>query len=270
MRGRPVKKPGYDREAEIQALIGKAAELAVEPFEEERDTALPTLTEIADAMNTTILRVRKLLITAGYYTSPTAQTVQLLKHQGKSIEEIMMITGLGKASVYSYLPYTKGAYNLSDPTLFSEQGKRYRRRCAAVRALENHRDKPDVLFYLWKAVIAFQEYSFTTSGRGSRPGVKFSYQVSAPGGKGGRRYSGSESVDGFGNELFLIVDGVRKEKSISRSTVDLSYRRAVDLMNAEGEIRGPKKLGIPGAGSYLYSMLIRFGVIRPDSGTVYL
>lgn len=49
---------------------------------------------------------------------------------------------------------------------------------------------------------------------------------------------------------------------ISRSTVDLGYRRAVELMNTAGEVRGPKKLGIPGAGSYLYPMLIRFGVIR--------
>ena len=52
------------------------------------------------------------------------------------------------------------------------------------------------------------------------------------------------------------------QKSISRSTVDLGYRRAVELMNTAGEVRGPKKLGIPGAGSYLYPMLIRFGVIR--------
>lgn len=52
-------------------LINTAVDFAVEPFDdddrdENRDESLLTLTEIADQMETTLWRVRKLLITAGY------------------------------------------------------------------------------------------------------------------------------------------------------------------------------------------------------------
>ena len=98
-RGRPAKKPGYDREAAIQKLIDRVVELAVEPFDEDegRDDSLPTMSEIAKSMESTFLRVRKLLITADYFTSNTARTVQKLERQGLTITEIMKSTGLGRA-----------------------------------------------------------------------------------------------------------------------------------------------------------------------------
>ena len=85
----------------------------------------------------------------------------------------------------------------------------------------------------------------------------FTYEVSKSTTGGGRRYEG-EQVEGYGNEMWIttLPDKVRKEKSISRSTVDLALKTAL-----EKEISGPKALGIPGAGSYLYHMFIRFGVI---------
>ena len=263
-RGRPEKKPGYDRESEIQKLIATAVDLAVEPFDEDRDEDLPTLTEIADAMDTTLLRVRKLLITAGFFTSDISTTVQELSKAGMDIKDIMEATGLGKASVYSYLPYTKGAYNLESPTLYSEQGKRYRNRRAAVEDLKMHRGLPEETVFLWKAICAFENYPFTTSGRGGKPGVDFSYSISAPGGPGGRKYSGPE-VPGFGNEMWVIVDGVKKEKSISRFTADLAYKNALKLMDTVGDVKGPKSLGVPGAGSYLYPVFVRIGVIHASS-----
>ena len=264
--GRPAKKPGYDRTAEIKKLINRAVELAVKPFDDtsDRDTNLPTLTEIAEAMGTTLMRVRKLLITGKFYTSPVALEVQKLNAQGMSIEDIMKTTGLGKASVYSYLPYKKGAYNLESPTLFSEQGKRYRARKAVLRDLLGHRNLPDELVSLWKTVIAFENYLFTTSGRGSNPGVRFKYEVSKEGKAGGRHYRG-DSVDGYGNEMWIIIDGVKREKSISRSTVDLAYKKAQELMKTDGYVSGPKKLGIPGAGSYLYAMLLSWGIISREA-----
>lgn len=271
-KGRPVKKPGYSREDEIKNLINKAVKLADEPFDEDedRDPNLPTMTEISDAMGTTYLRVRKLLITANYFTSANSRNVQALADRDYSIAEIMRATGLSQASVYSYLPYSKGVYNLAEPTLYSKQGKRYRLRRAAVVELEQHASLPDVLLSLWKTVIAFQDYTFITSGRGQRPGVKFKYEVSKPGGNSGRRYNGTD-VPGYGNELWIIVDVVKHDKSISRSTVDLAYRNGIQLMKTEGCVRGPKALGVPGAGSYLYPILLRFGVIkRKPDGEGYL
>lgn len=51
-----------------------------------------------------------------------------------------------------------------------------------------------------------------------------------------------------GNEIF--VD--RKDKSITRATVNLAYSRAAAL---EGKVSGPKALGVFGA-SYLYPIFI--------------
>ncbi len=102
-RGRPEKKPGYNREAEIQNLINTVVKLAIKPFDNqiERDPFLPSLTEIAEDMGTTLLRVRKLLITADFFRSEIAAEVQKLAEQGMEIPEIMTSTGLGKASVNS-------------------------------------------------------------------------------------------------------------------------------------------------------------------------
>ena len=78
--------------------------------------------------------------------------------------------------------------------------------------------------------MAFQGYPLKTS-----KGLSFTYKV-----KGG--------------ELFFT----RKEKSITRSTVDIAFQKALEL----GEkATGPKKLGVFGA-SYLYPVFVRLGVIN--------
>lgn len=131
------------------------------------------------------------------------------------------------------------------------------------QALSDLHANPGSSLYLWKAVIAFEGQEFTTSGRGSREGVRFTYSITRTAGQkgGGHRYNG-EAVEGYGNELWVITDGEEKKKSISRSTVELGYKRAVE---AGGIVTGPKKLNVPGAGSYLYPMFIRFGVINNNS-----
>ena len=57
----------------------------------------------------------------------------------------------------------------------------------------------------------------------------------------------------------LVID--RKEKTITRNTVLLAYRKAVELMQTEGRVRGPKRLGVFGA-SYLYPVFLVLGVCQ--------
>ena len=63
-RGRPKKKPDYDREKEIEARQQKVLNLFGEPFDDrvERSEAAPSIREIAKALDTTPLTVRKMLI----------------------------------------------------------------------------------------------------------------------------------------------------------------------------------------------------------------
>ena len=115
---------------------------------------------------------------------------------------------------------------------------------------------------LWQFIIDHEGTNFKTTGRGSRPGVEFTYEVSRASRAAGRRYSG-QSVPGYGNELRIVTaEGERKKKSISRSTVDLAYRNALEEQERSGFVSGPRKLGVPGVRSNLYAMFLRFGLIK--------
>jgi len=257
--GRKQKHP--EHVADAQRLMNALLDEVVELWTSEEE---PELKAVAEEVEISPAKLRKLLITAGerdrtsYFSSPIADMVLKLRSEGKSVKEMCEITGLSYTSVQGYLPHSKLIYNMDTMSAECERIRHFRARQKAVEELTAHLGLTDVSVYLWRCVIAFQSYPFTTSGRGNQTGVKFTYEVSKSGSAGGRHYEG-EVVEGYGNEMWIttLPDKVRKEKSISRSTVDLALRTAL-----EKEIKGPKALGIPGAGSYLYPMLIRFGVIN--------
>ena len=58
-----------------------------------------------------------------------------------------------------------------------------------------------------------------------------------------------------GNELFID----RKEKSVTRSTVNMAYRKAREVMSTSGKITGPKQLKVFGA-SYLLPIFVELGI----------
>lgn len=260
--GRKQKHP--EHAAESQRLMNELLDMIVQVWTSEKE---PELKAIAEEIELSPAKLRKLLITASirdnetYFSSPTADTVLKLQKDGKSVKEIQEMLGLSYTSVQGYLPH-KSVYGLDTMSAECERIRLYRRRRKAEEELNAHLGLPDQSVYLWKAVVAFQSYPFTTSGRGNRPGVKFTYEVSKSGSAGGRHYEG-EQVEGYGNEMWIttLPDKVRKEKSISRSTVDLTFKNALTVQAQEGFVSGPKKLNIPGAGSYLYPMFVRFGVI---------
>lgn len=135
------------------------------------------------------------------------------------------------------------------------------------RTLSELREHPDDLECLWKAVIAFENFTFETVGRGRNHtgAVKFRYVVSRNPSAGGRHYAGT-AVEDYGNELWIyLAKDVSEEhprtKSVSRSTVDLAYRNARNIQQCEGRVSGPRKLGVPGSRSYLYAMFLKFGII---------
>ena len=140
-RGRPKKKPDYDREKEIDALQQKV----IEPYDDrvERSEEAPSIREIAQALDTTPLRVRKMLVTTGYYSTKLSRKVQALYEQGCTIQEIMDQTGLKRASVHGYLPYVRGNYNLPESTLNAERRRVYRKRIAVCERLRGELDSPN-------------------------------------------------------------------------------------------------------------------------------
>ena len=232
--GRPKKKPEYDKDKTMQELLNRAIDLLDEHYDDRdlRDPAAPSLRSVAEELHTMLIRARKLLITADYYSTVTSRKVQHLSAKGLTIKEISEQTGLSEASVYSYLPYTKGVYNLDERSLNAERGRMFKKRKEACEQLQEHLDQPDAIIYMWSAILAFQDYPFATA-----KGYPFKYTVK-------------------GWEIFFS----RKEKSITKASVVLAYQRALQIQRQEGCVTGPKRIGTFGA-SYLYPIFLRLGFI---------
>lgn len=88
---------------------------------------------------------------------------------------------------------------------------------------------------LWNAFLFLEGESFETAKH-----LKYSYSIK-------------------GYEIYVS----RKDKSITRSTVNLSLWNAMELQKAGLPVSGPKKLKTFGA-SYLYPIFLEIGVIVPD------
>ena len=245
------KKKITDPEGSMEQLLQRAVQLAKAPFTPERKAELPSLRSVSEQLGTTVIRTRKLLITAGYFESPTAQSVQRLKAEGETIEEIGSALRLKPAAVYGYLPYELRPYNLPETTSNADRHKRYRS-TRNLRAAVDTGNAEKISATLWRCVIIFENYPFSTSGRG----VAFTYQVSRKGSAGGRHYDGN-SIPGYGNELWIVKGGEKKERSISRSTVELGFQKYMEVLEKEGAVTGPKKLGVFSA-SYLLPLFQRF------------
>ena len=261
--GRKPKHPEHKEQAKI--LMNVLLDSLVSLWTSEED---PQLNTVSEELEMSAAKVRKLLITAGirdgeaYYSSPMADHVLRLWKEKKSIKEIAVETGRSTSSITGYLPHSKTIYSLDTLSTEAERIKLFRSRKAAVEELQNHINLPDVSEYLWKCICLFESYPFQTFGRGKehKNATKFRYTVTRSAGAGGRHYAGAD-VPGYGNEIW--IEG--KEKSISRSTVDLAYRNARDEQERCGFVSGPRKLGVPGSRSYLYPMFLRFGVITSEA-----
>lgn len=222
---------------------------------------------LAEEFEMSRIKVRKILITTGDIIYPQTQQIQTLIKSEMSIGAVAEKMGISISSVNSLLPYSKGVYGL-DVSAAADRTLLYRVRKQIIIELKDAIQTGDWSLELWKAICLFQNYAFFTAGRkrkngeaesnrGSVPGKKYKYSVSKEGGAGGRRYAG-ESVEGYGNEMWITTAEGEKKKSISRSTVELAVKNA---LAAGGVVKGPKALNVPGAHSYLYPILVRFGVI---------
>ena len=85
---------------------------------------------------------------------------------------------------------------------------------------------------LWKTLLLLEEYPFQTA-----KGLEFFYRIK-------------------GNEIFFS----RKEKSVTRASVGLALKKAIEMQKNGIVIKGPKMLISFGA-SYLYPIFIKIGVI---------
>lgn len=101
----PKKKPEYNASANVEEMIQAISEYYGEPYD-DRDENISehiSLRQTAEHFGITVMKARKLLITAGRYSTETSRAVQELAAHGLNIAEIMKKTGLGRSSVHSYI-----------------------------------------------------------------------------------------------------------------------------------------------------------------------
>lgn len=236
---RPKKKPNYNPDQVMQDFMAAVAD-AFGSYDDREDKTFPGLNAVAAEFGITALKARKLLVTAGAYSTALSRQVAELHVSGVEISQIMKITGLSRASVHSYLPYTKIPYKLDELSANAERIRLYRERkkkCEEFRSslptlAGQGRQEQEAA--LWNLLTYLQGCVFLTA-----KDLKFTYKI-----KGG--------------EMFVN----RKSKSITQATVFMAYHKAMEL---GGVVAGPKKLGTFEA-SYLYLIFVRLGVIRGNTG----
>jgi len=255
---RPKKKPSYNAGRESKKVLEEVSAYYKSLLDEPGTAGSITggsntyrmIVLTAEKFNMTPVKIRKLLITAGLYKTETSELIAKLHTQGKSALEIQQITGLNRASINAYLPYSKTVYKNTESSAGAERVSLYRKRRKACvefqEMLLNYKRRLDcndnaaqnmtveLEQALWELILLFEGYTFQTA-----KGLKFHYTV-----KGGE----------------LFISRRENSKSLTKSSVLMAFQTGVKLQNQDGYIKGPKKLGTFGA-SYLYPMFIRFGII---------
>lgn len=245
---RPLKKPDYDPDKILNEILDGVIE-AYESIDQSQraggQLAHGALKDLSDEMGFSPSKIKKLLITASIrdnreiYNYGPSRTILSMYKDGKSVPEIMKATGLKRSAVFGYLPYSKAVYKADELSTDAERVRLFRTRqtiCREFMSAIIGKKEDEINAYLWETLELLQGCIFYTTGRGSKPGLRYKYEIR-------------------GNEMFVN----RKDKSITRSTVTLAFHKALEIQNQEGCVSGPKKLGTFGA-SYLYPIFIRLGV----------
>lgn len=116
---KPKLKPDYDPES-IQADLIETVCNSYKPGVSVR--------ALAKEMELSPMKVRKILITGGVYSTDTSTEIGELYKDGKTVGEIAAILGCSVASVNSYLPYERIIYGMDERSVEADRQARYRER----------------------------------------------------------------------------------------------------------------------------------------------
>lgn len=128
--GRARKKPDFDPNDIMERIINNISDSYGELYDDRNNNRKSdiSLRRIAEEYDISILKTRKILITAGKYSTSISRLIQQYISEGKTTKEIVELTRLSRASVHSYIPYTKIVYNLDEISVEAERKKHQRER----------------------------------------------------------------------------------------------------------------------------------------------
>ncbi len=257
----PKKHPDYDSETLSKETMDKmAAAFGAYDDRKGRKQRKMTLNDTAELFGVTPLKARKILITAGVYSTVLSRTVQEMNGRGMSIMEIGKKLNLGRASVHSYLPYSRIIYNMEQLSTTAERQKRYRERQLAVKALQNAPAEEN----MWRALHAFQGYPFFTGqGNGTFAGHGEKQ------GNGGRKYTYHVIEDNSQNPQTLQTPGtgLAIEPDGERISSDMIHMAYQIVWERQGLISVPEELKISGV-EYLFPIFVRIGLMQSLTASI--
>ena len=98
----------------------------------------------AEELGTSVIKVRRVLITEGLWSSATSRTIQDLREQGLDTKQIAEKLHYTEKNVQAFSPYTKGAYGKEEKSSYCLQSRKYRERkqTAADKAVKPSSDVP--------------------------------------------------------------------------------------------------------------------------------
>lgn len=88
----------------------------------------------AEELGTSVIKVRRVLITENLWSSSTSEKIRALWEAGLSTKEIAEQLHYSEKNVQAFLPYTKGVYGREDRSHYSISSKEYRERNQRVAA----------------------------------------------------------------------------------------------------------------------------------------
>lgn len=150
-------KPGYDSKAVQKELVDKVCAFfgrVYDDAEESKHLELRgyrrgdrewthimgsnmTINEVAAHFKITPMKVRKLLITGGYYDTRMYREIQQKIDDGMSIAEIATDMGKSPGTIRTYLPYERVIYNLEERSVNADRVQRFKERHGGYKAEED-------------------------------------------------------------------------------------------------------------------------------------
>lgn len=187
---------------------------------------------VADKCGISILKARKILITAGKYSTEKSRTIQRLSDEGKSITDIMTVMHLSKASVYSYLPYKRPLYNGVERSVVADRINHYRerkRQCLRFNNIHLSLSDDIVEDELWNLFISHEGCIFYTE-----KGNRFRFKI-------------------INEKIYINSD----KSAIMKSTVIALYHKLIES-TINNNIEDNSELS---ATLYIYPIFVRFGIM---------
>lgn len=113
-----------------------------------------SIAEIAKKLRTTQVRVQRVLITEGLWTSKRTRQIAEMRMQGMTIPEIAELLGKDEKTIQTFLPYSRGQYGRNE-TIESVRSKDYRDRMqtAATNMIKEEAEMQSLLVNRKQSVL---------------------------------------------------------------------------------------------------------------------